>query len=497
MHLSALDFGVVALFVLAILALGFSARLRDASVLQYLAAGRRLSLPAFVATLVSTWYGGILGIGESVTYYGWGTWLLMGVPYYFFAIFYSLWLAKRVRGAEQISIPERLQARYGRAAALVGAGLIFLLAVPAAHVLMLGVLVESVTALPKAAAVVVAAVVGSLFLYKGGLLADVRVSILAFLMMYVGFGAMVGYCLVAHPPAATFAAIGDKNLLSFTGGQAWPVILSFFILGAWTLVDPGFHQRVSASASPDVGRRGVLVCVLFWLLFDVLSITTGMYALALLKPLPPDPLLIFPALGDAVLPAGLKALFLCGMLGTITSAMVGYSLVTGATVGREILARLKPVDDERVKTWTRYGIAVGTLVAILLALSIGSVVALWYAWSGCVVGALLLPVLYGYAGEGRLKAPNRWVLASMVLSFAASFAWLVYGQRTNNAFLEVVCLKIGGAWQIAVPPVSEALEKRAAESIHVGVGTLLPGLVISSAVLAIGAIVGRRTKDQR
>jgi SSS family solute:Na+ symporter len=31
---------------------------------NFLVAGRTLSLPAFVATLVATWYGGILGVGE-------------------------------------------------------------------------------------------------------------------------------------------------------------------------------------------------------------------------------------------------------------------------------------------------------------------------------------------------------------------------------------------------------------------------------------------------
>ncbi len=79
-HLSPLDLVVCGLFVFAIFALGFSARLRENSVLQFLAAGRRLTLPVFVATLVSTWYGGILGICESVSYSGLGTWVMFGLP---------------------------------------------------------------------------------------------------------------------------------------------------------------------------------------------------------------------------------------------------------------------------------------------------------------------------------------------------------------------------------------------------------------------------------
>ncbi|HKI46354.1 MAG TPA: hypothetical protein VKA08_13580, partial [Balneolales bacterium] len=31
---------------------------------EFLLSGRRMTLPAFVATLVSTFYGGILGVGE-------------------------------------------------------------------------------------------------------------------------------------------------------------------------------------------------------------------------------------------------------------------------------------------------------------------------------------------------------------------------------------------------------------------------------------------------
>ena len=161
LHLAPLDVGVLIAYLAAVLALGFSARLRDNSLLQYLTAGRSLSLPAFVATLVATWYGGILGIGDSVKYFGLGTILLNGVPYYLFAVLYALWWAPRVRAADQISLPERLHVRYGKPAALVGAGLVFMLAAPAAHTLMLGTLLKLSTGLSLPLSVCVAAIVGA------------------------------------------------------------------------------------------------------------------------------------------------------------------------------------------------------------------------------------------------------------------------------------------------------------------------------------------------
>ncbi|MFQ3586481.1 MAG: hypothetical protein SNJ74_11570 [Fimbriimonadaceae bacterium] len=485
--LGPLDLAVVVLFVAAILALGFSARLRDSSVLQYLAAGRSLTLPAFVATLVSTWYGGILGIAESVSYFGVGTWILLGVPYYVFAIVYALWIAPRVRSADQISIPERIRHRFGVGPAFVGALLVFLLAVPAAHVLMLGTLISAFTGWEIPTAVVVAAGVGVALLYRGGLLADVRVSMLAFAMMYVGFGSIVLFCLTRYPPIATIGALENKALLTWDGGSGWPMVASFFILGAWTLVDPGFHQRVASARDALTGRRGVLVGAGCWVLFDLLSITTGLYALALMPPLPEtasgiERLTIFPAFGEQILPAGLKAVFICGMLGTIASAMVGYTLVAGATFGREGIARLRPgMTDPQIRRWTQVGLGAAAAIAVAAALSIESVVALWYSWAGAMVGALILPFLMAYRRR-PVAIGTGWITASMALSVAGALLWMAYGIRTGNPFLTV---QVGDG--------------------EFSLGTLAPSLAASAAILAIGrtlAIIrdnhgGKRSPEPR
>lgn len=469
LHLSALDMAVLGVFVAALLALGFSARVRDHSMLQFLAAGRGLTLPFFVATLVSTWYGGILGIGESVMYYGLGTWVLLGVPYYVFAIVYATRYTERVRGAEQISLPERLEHHFGRGVALVGAGLVFLLAVPSFHVLMLGTLVRAATGWELPVAVVVGAGTGTLFLYRGGLLADVRASLLAFVLMYVGFASIAAYCVVNYPLAETLGRLPDP-LLRWDGGKGLPYVLSFFVLGAWTLVDPGFHQRVASAASPSVGRRGVLASVGLWFVFDVLSIVTGLYALALLDPLPASGLEVFPALGEAVLPSGLKGVFVCGMVGTVVSAMVGYTLVAGATLGRDLVARVRGGSDADAKRWTRVGMAAATVIAIGLALAIQSVVLLWYAWGGAIVSALLVPVAASY-GLVNLRANARWVAASMVAAFGVAISLLGYGIRTGNPYVDVVWL--GKSFNL---------------------GTLMPGLAVSAVVLTVGGwLSGRRT----
>lgn len=466
--LGPIDLVVVALFLGALFALGFSAKLKQNTVLQYLAAGRSLSLPVFVATLVSTWYGGILGIGESVSYFGLGTWLLLGVPYYLFGILYSLILARRVRNEKPISIPEKFEESFGRETALVASGAILLLAVPAAHVLMLGVLVQVLTGWGIGVSVLVGALAGTAFLYRGGLLADARVSILAFAMMYVGFGVMVGWCVANYPPIETWADIEPSALLTLTGGRGWIAVASFMILGAWTFVDPAFHQRVASAARPEVGRTGGLWSVGFWMVFDILSISTGMYALALSPAIAPDAsslerLAVFPLFGSQILPDGLNALFFCGLAGTIVSAMVGYSLVSGGSLGRDIVCRALRISDEKVvNAWTRVGVAVSTLLAVGVALAVQSIVQLWYTWSGAVVGALLIPVLLSYRTKSPLRKGAVWAV-SIAISLGTSLSWMAYGLRTNNPFLEVKVMETAFS-----------------------LGTLVPGLAVSATVLAIG-----------
>ncbi|MCB0314961.1 MAG: sodium:solute symporter family protein, partial [Calditrichaeota bacterium] len=79
----------IAAYLVAILFLGFYRRDRSASEEDFIVGGRRLTLPAFIATLVTTWYGGILGVGEFTYLYGISNWVVFGLPYYVFAILFA------------------------------------------------------------------------------------------------------------------------------------------------------------------------------------------------------------------------------------------------------------------------------------------------------------------------------------------------------------------------------------------------------------------------
>ncbi|MCX6833949.1 MAG: hypothetical protein NTW07_02250 [candidate division Zixibacteria bacterium] len=93
-----IDYSLIVLYLVAQMGVGFFRRLgKNSPVAEVILGGRMLTLPAFVASLVSTWYGGILGISEYSYRYGLSNWLVFGVPYYLAAFLFALYLAKKAR----------------------------------------------------------------------------------------------------------------------------------------------------------------------------------------------------------------------------------------------------------------------------------------------------------------------------------------------------------------------------------------------------------------
>ena len=131
------DIIVILLFFSTILIIGFySGRRTESTADDYLLSGRKLSLFLFVLVNVSTWYGGILGVGEFTYRYGLVSWFTQGFPYYIFAFFFALFFAKKIREASLFTIPDKLTEVYGKNVGLISAIIVFVLVSPAPYLLM-------------------------------------------------------------------------------------------------------------------------------------------------------------------------------------------------------------------------------------------------------------------------------------------------------------------------------------------------------------------------
>jgi SSS family solute:Na+ symporter len=385
--------------------------------------GRRLALPSFVATLVTTWYGGILGVGEFTYRYGISNWLVFGLPYYLGAALFALLVARLARRSRYYTVPDQLDAAYGRPAALVGAVVIQVLSSPAPYVLMLGVLLQLIFDLPLTPAIVIGAALSMAYSIRGGLRSVVRADAVQFVLMYLGFIVALPLLVVRYGGLGFLKAHLPATHFVWHGGNPPQYIFVWYLIALQTLVEPTFYQRAFAAVDERVARRGVLISIAFWMLFDFLTTATGLYARALLPNLA-DPVAAYPALAVEILPPVVRGLFYLGLLATVMSTVDGYTFIGGVNFGRDLLWRWRGDKDEsRVNGYVQIGFVVTAVVSIALALFVRSAVDLWHDVGSVGVPALLLPLLASYHPTWRL--PPRAAVASMLSGGIVSLIWLL------------------------------------------------------------------------
>lgn len=393
------------------------------STVDYLVAGRRVTLPAFVATLVATWYGGILGVGEYSYRYGLANWFVFGVPYYIGALLFAWVFARRAREAELYTIPDLLERHFGRGPALFGAFAVFVMSSPSAYVLMLGTLFAAMFRLPLVPCVIAAAVFSLFYIDKGGLRTVVFTDQVQFALMYSGFAVMLAFLLARHGGLPFLEQHLPASHFSWNGGNPPQAILVWYFIALSTLVDPGFFQRAYAARDPQVARRGVLWSVAFWVLFDFMTTTTGMYARAVLPHLP-DPVFAFPELARVTLPPVALGLFYLAMIATVMSTIDSYGFIAATTIGRDFIWRLRrEADEQRIPFYSRLGLWGAIAFAGTLAVLNPSVIALWHDLGSITTASMLLPV--GAALLGRARLGSRSTLVAMAVPYAVTFAWVL------------------------------------------------------------------------
>jgi SSS family solute:Na+ symporter len=427
-----LDFSVLILYVGLLIGFGFyRTKQSGKDPEEFLLAGRKLSLPGFVVTLVATWYGGILGIGENTYSYGIQTWFIFGLPYYIFAILFAFLIAGRINETKFISIPDQFHGRFGKTAGVVSALYILFLASPAPYILSIGILLQFTTGLSFGLSLLMATGLSLSYIWIGGFKAVVRTDGLQFGFMFVGFLLLLIFSMKSSGPISELVL--PVSHLNITGGASIQYIVVWFFIALWTFVDPGFYQRCAAAKSPQTAKKGILISIGFWFIFDMLTLSSGLYAKALLTA--GDPLFAYPRLGAMVLPPLAYGIFITGLLATIMSTIDSLGLISAITFGRDILWRIQsPTSTDKLKwnnestMFVRKGLIITAFIALILAFSIPSVVKLWYGLGSILVPGLVLPFLISF----KNNRPKENILLMMVSPVLVSIFWILLGKLLNG-----------------------------------------------------------------
>ncbi|MCW8811675.1 MAG: sodium:solute symporter family protein [Ignavibacteriaceae bacterium] len=448
------DVIIILVFFASILLIGFyTGRRTSAEASDYLLSGRKLSLFLFIAVNVSTWYGGILGVGEFTYRYGLVSWFTQGFPYYVFAFLFALFFAKKIREASLFTIPDKLTEVYGKNVGLISAVIVFVLVSPAPYLLMTANLISLIFNISIIPALVISLVLSLIYLIKGGFRSNVYVDVFQFFVMFVGFILIVIFSGIQFGTFDFLSSSLPHNHLEITGGMSPTFLIVWFLIALWTFADPGFHQRCYAAKKGNIAMKGILISIIFWALFDFLTTTTGLFAKGVLPDLT-DPVLAFPLFAEKVLPAGIKGIFYAALFATILSTQISFLFLSGTTIGRDFIYRVVSLSETkpdiqianaeaRLKYYTIIGLIISGILAAILAYLIPSVIQIWYTIGSLFIPGIILPVISAY--YPKLRVSSTIISIEMIAAFHSSTIWYFLRSEFSNVSIlnEVEPMLIG------------------------------------------------------
>lgn len=397
------------------------------NIIEYALAGRRLTMPLFVVSIVATWYGAVLGVGEFVATHGIIVVFCFALPYYVAAIVYAMFLVGRFRSSDSITLPHRISSRMGKGAGLAAGILVVIMTLPAPYLLIAGEIISSFTHLGRVPAMVIVAAVSVMYLYRGGLNAGVRANVVQLFLMYMAFAGLLVWSWISFGAPTLIPPYLTEGLLSIPGDIGWSGVVVWWIAAAQTFVDPTFHQRVAACHSTRVARQGLLLSVVMWMTFDALTITTAFYGVAFAHST--DALATHLTLAAAVLPPGMYGLFVGGLLAAVLSTLDGYALTNALAIKHDVAYVLSK--SLRARISIQHVLLLVMFLSILLAIVVPSAIGLLLRMASVSVPGLLLPTIIAYREKERIGGSwiHRLVLPAalsliVMLIWQDEFYWL-------------------------------------------------------------------------
>jgi SSS family solute:Na+ symporter len=436
------DVVVIIFFFAAVIVVGFWAgRKYSDEPDDFLLSGRKVGLKLFVLTTVSTWYGGILGVGEFTYRYGLVSWFTQGFPYYIFALLFAIFFARKIREASLFTIPDKLTEVYGKRTGLLSAIIVFLLVSPAPYVLMTANLISLIFDINIVYSLVIALFLSLVYLFRGGYRADLYTDVIQFFVMFAGFILILVFCYSTTGGLDYLTKALPANHLKLDGGTSPTFIIVWFFIAMWTFADPGFHQRCYAAKNGNVAMKGIIISIFFWFLFDFLTTSTGLYAKAILPGIK-TPVSAYPLLSEVVLPNGLKGIFYAAMFATIMSTANSFLFLSATTIGRDFIFRIKKdAKEAQLKSYTVTGLAISGIIALVLAYSIPSVIEIWYTVGSLCIPVIILPVVSSY--YPAIKVNSKVIVIEMITALAASTTWFFIRDNFDYEIYTVEPMLVG------------------------------------------------------
>ena len=309
---------------------------KETDLVDYLLFGRRLTLPLFVTTLVSTWYGDVFGVTQIAFKKGVYTILIYGAGFYLAAVVFMLVFIEKARRMEAFSVPNLIEKMYGKLASKIASVMIIVKALPVTYTIGMGLLLQQLFGWDIYLAMFMGLAFCIGYIGLRGFSGIIYSDAIQFVLMFASVIMVVGFSFLRYGGIDYLVANLDASYFSIQGNDGMSeLFVWFFIAIITTFMSPVFYQRCFAAKSTEVAKYGILISIVFWMIFDFCTVIGSMYAKVAMFDAAPHEAYFQYAL--SILPVGLKGVFLAGIAATILSTLDSFLFICSSTLIYDLL----------------------------------------------------------------------------------------------------------------------------------------------------------------
>ncbi|MFJ5225876.1 sodium:solute symporter [Streptomyces sp. NPDC088400] len=406
----AVDYAVIVVYLVGMLAMGWWGMRRAKSKSEFLVAGRRLGPWMYSGTMAAIVLGGastIGGVGLGYTHGLSGAWMVFSIGLGLLAL--SVFFSARIARLKVYTVSEMLDLRYGGRAGVISGIVMW------AYTLMLAVtstiayatIFDVLFDLNRTVAIILGGTIVVAYSTLGGMWSITLTDMVQFVVKTIGV-------LLLLLPIAVVKAGGFSEMKArlpheyFTpfgiGGETIFTYVLIYTFGM--LIGQDIWQRVFTARGDKVARWGGTVAGTYCLVYALAGAVIGTAARVL-----------YPNLGSAddafativkhELPMGVRGLVLAAALAAVMSTSSGALIACATVANNDIWSRLRGVagraedgagtgrDDHDEVRGNRLFILVMGVAVIAIAIALNNVVEALTVAYNMLVGGLLVPILGG------------------------------------------------------------------------------------------------------
>lgn len=403
MILSPIDYVIIALYFIVMIAVGFIAMRFTKTQEDYLVAGRRLSFPLFFGCMAALALGGGSTIGSTQLGYEFGfggIWLNVSIG--IGLVLAGLLVTTKLSKLRALSVNEVVGGSYGPTARIFSSvlTLIYTLTLSVVQVIAIGTIISGILGLDPTLSMLAGGGVVILYTLLGGMWSVTMTDIVQFVIKTVGI-------LILAPLFCVTAAGGWESLISKVpgaylsiGNMGFDKSFAYIVLYVpGLIIGQDIWQRIFTAKNQTVSKAGTICAGAYSVLYAFATVIIGM-SVAVLLPELSNTQNAFVTGISLFLPVGVRGLVLAAAMAATMSVSSGTILAASTILYNDLFLRFLDKAPHRVNQ---------VQITRMCALLIGAIVMICALWINDVLVGI--DISYGYL-SGCVFVP---LVASFIL----------------------------------------------------------------------------------